>query len=94
MSTVTTSNTSYARLAGIGTGTNPRNSIVFDDAPTDMVGVTVSQEGAKKPVQMELVLPIRRSKRGSRRTARFYLSGRQAREIYEALDRFYTERNG
>lgn len=92
MSTVRTSNSSYARLAGIGTGTNPRNSIVFDDAPTDMVGVAVAQDGSKKSVQMELVLPIRRSKRGSRRTARFSLSGRQARELYETLNRFYSER--
>lgn len=90
---VETRNPSYTRLSGIGTGTNPRNSIVFDDAPTDMVGVNVTQDGSKKPVQMELVLPIRRSKRGSRRTARFSLSGRQAREIYETLSRFYSERD-
>jgi hypothetical protein len=90
---IRTSNTSYTRLAGIGTGTNPRNSLVFDDTPMDSIGVTLSQEAAKKAVSMELVVPIRRSRKGSRRTAKFMLSGRQARELYETLNRFYTERD-
>jgi hypothetical protein len=90
---IRTTNTSYSTLAGIGTGSNPRNTLVFDDTPMDRIGVNLEQEGSKRPVTMELVVPIRRSRKGSRRTAKFVLSGRQAREIYETLDRFYSTRD-
>ena len=86
-------NSSYATLSGIGTRTNPRNAVVVHTAESDTVGVAVSQTTSKKAVQMEMVLPIRRSSRGSRRAAYVTLSGRQAREIYEALSRFYSNRN-
>lgn len=85
-------NSSYVSLSGIGTGTNSRNSVVVHTAESDTVGVAVSQSASKKAVQMEMLLPIRRSTRGSRRAARLTLSGRQAREIYEALNRFYSSR--
>ena len=83
-------NPSYVSLSGIGTGTNPRNAVVVHTAESDTVGICVSQSAAKKAVRMEMVLPIRRSSRGSRRAAYVTLSGRQAREIYEALSRFYA----
>jgi hypothetical protein len=88
-----TSNKSYTVLARIGSGTNPRNVLDFSDAPTDRIGVAVEQEAVKKAVRMELILPIRRSRKGSRRAARFTLSGKQARELYETLGRFYSDRD-
>jgi hypothetical protein len=83
-------NSNYASLAAIGTRTNPRNAVVIRTAETDTVGVSLSQPASKKAVQMEMVLPISRSTRGSRRAAHLTLSGRQAREIYETLSRFYS----
>lgn len=86
-------NSSYSTLSGIGTRNNPRNAVMVHTAESDTVGISVTQSASKKAVEMEMVLPIRRSSRGSRRTAYVTLSGRQAREIYESLNRFYSNRN-
>lgn len=93
MSQYSYTNNSFATLARIGTGTNPRNAVVLTTAETDTVGVSLEQEASKKAVRMELVVPISRSQRGSRRAARISLSGRQARELYETLSRFYSSRD-
>lgn len=86
------SNSSYETLSRIGTGANPRNSIKITTAESDIVGVNMEQSAIKKAVSMEIVVPIRRSGKGSRRAARLSLTGRQARELYESLQRFYENR--
>ena len=85
-------NSNYASLSAIGTGTNSRNAVIIHTAESDTVGVQLSQSSSKKAVEMEMIVPIRRSSRGSRRAAHVTLSGRQARELYEALDKFYSVR--
>lgn len=85
-------NTNYTSLSAIGTRNNPRNALVIRTAESDTVGVLLSQSASKKAVQMEMIVPIQRSSRGSRRAAHLSLSGRQARELYEALGRFYSGR--
>lgn len=88
------SNTYYTSLARLGTGTNPRNGVrVTTRESADEIGVSVEQPASKKAIRMEMVVPIRRSGRGSRRAARFTLNGRQARELYETLERFYSQRD-
>jgi hypothetical protein len=93
MSQRTTTNNSYTSLARIGTRTNPRNLVTLTTAEADTIGVNVEQAASKKAVRMEMVVPITRSRKGSRRAARLSLSGRQARELYETLDRFYNTRD-
>lgn len=85
-----TSNNSYETLARIGTRSNPRNALRFRPTSLTEVGVNVAQPGSKKAVQMEVIVPIRRSRAQSRRVARLTLNGAQARQIYETLSRFYS----
>jgi hypothetical protein len=93
MSQRITTNTNYTSLARIGTRTNPRNLVALRTAESDTIGVNVEQSASKKAVRMEMFVPITRSRKGSRRAARLSLTGRQARELYETLDRFYNTRN-
>jgi hypothetical protein len=86
------SNTSYDSLARIGTGTNPRNTMVFTPTRSTDLGVSVEQPASKKAMTMEVIVPISRSKTRARRTARFTLNGAQARKLYETLSKFYAER--
>lgn len=89
---IETTNTSYTSLSRIGTGTNPRNALVFTPTNSNDIGVAVSQEASKKAMSMEVIVPISRSKTRSRRTARFTLNGTQARKLYETLTKFYAAR--
>ena len=66
---------------------------MFEPNDSDVIGVNIEQAAAKKAVKLELVVPIARSDRGSRRTAHLSLSGKQARELYEALSEFYSTRD-
>jgi len=87
------SNSSFISLARIGTGKNPKNAVMLTPATAnDVIGVSVEQESSKRAVFMELIVPISRSRKGSRRAARFSLNGKQAREVYETLNKFYTTR--
>lgn len=86
------SNSSYDSLSRIGSRTNPRNSVRINTAESDTLGINVEQSALKKAVSMEIVVPIRRSGKGSRRAAHLSLSGRQARELYESLQQFYSNR--
>jgi hypothetical protein len=87
-----TTNNSYTSLARIGSGSNPRNALVFTPTESTELGVSVSQEASKKAMTMEVIVPIARSKARSRRTARFTLNGAQARKLYETLNKFYATR--
>jgi hypothetical protein len=89
-----TTNSSFNSLARIGTGTNPRNALVFTPTTSTEIGVSVEQPASKKAMTMEVIVPITRSKTRSRRTARFTLNGAQARKLYETLSKFYSERDG
>lgn len=89
-----TTNPSYDSLARIGTGSNPRNALVFTPTRSTDIGVSVEQQASKKAMTMEVIVPISRSKKTrSRRTARFTLNGTQARKLYETLSKFYAERD-
>ena len=92
MSQRTTTNTHYASLARLGSGSNPRNRVLLQTAESDTIGVNLEQSASKKAVRMEMVVPITRSRKGSRRAAHIELSGRQARDLYETLYRFYSTR--
>jgi len=87
-------NNSFISLARIGTGTNPRNALVFTPTTSTEIGVRVEQPASKKAITMEVIVPIARSKARSRRTAWFTLNGAQARKLYETLSKFYSERDG
>ena len=87
-----TTNSSFTSLSRIGTGSNPRNALVFTPTQSTDIGVSVSQEASKKAMTMEVIVPIARSKARSRRTARFTLNGAQARKLYETLSKFYAAR--
>lgn len=88
-----TTNSSFDSLARIGSGSNPRNVVVLTPTNSTDIGVSVGQSASKKAMTMEVILPISRSKRDSRRTARFTLNGSQARRLYETLTAFYADRN-
>lgn len=89
-----TTNTSYDSLARIGSGSNPRNALVFTPTNSNDIGVSVEQPASKKAMTMEVIVPISRSKKTrSRRTARFTLNGVQARKLYETLSKFYSDRD-
>lgn len=82
----------YETLNRLGS-INPRNSLEFKVVETQDIGVTVETSGSKKPISAEIVVPIHRSRRGSRRAAHFRLNGTQTRRLYEALSKFYEQRN-
>ena len=64
----------------------------LDGSESRTVGVLIEQSGEKKAMHMELIVPLQRSRRDSRRTARLALNGLQARRLYEVLTKFYSER--
>lgn len=90
--TIEVTTPAYETLTRLGS-INPRNSLEFRAVDTGDVGVNVETAGSKKPVSMEIVVPIHRSRKGSRRAARFTLNGTQARKLYETLSKFYDQRS-
>jgi len=97
MSKYETTTTSYDSLVRIGTrpnSTSHRNRINLDASNARTVGVSIEQRGEKKAMRMEMIVPLSRTRRDSRRTARLELNGSQARRLYETLARFYSERDG
>ena len=95
MSKYQATNRFYKSLARIGTrfnSSNHRNRMNIDASDSHMVGVSILQNGEKKAMHMELIVPLVRSRRDSRRTARLSLNGVQARRLYETLSKFYNER--
>jgi hypothetical protein len=90
---IETTNTSFASLARIGSY-NSKNVVVLTPTSTTDIGVSVEQDGAKKAMSMQVIVPISRSRKtGSRRTAQLTLNGAQARSLYETLSRHFEERN-
>jgi hypothetical protein len=97
MSKYETTNSSFDSLSRIGTrpnSSNHRNRLTVDGSDHRTVGVSIEQSGEKKAMRMEVIIPLSRSRRDSRRTARLALNGTQARRLYEALSQFYTQRDG
>lgn len=97
MSNYEATTTSYESLARIGTRPNTsshRNRINLNASNARTVGVSIEQRGEKKAMHMEVIIPLSRTRRDSRRTARLELNGAQARRIYETLSRFYSDRDG
>ena len=97
MSNYETTTTSYQSLVRIGTRPNTsshRNRINIDASNARTVGISIEQRGEKKAMRMEMIVPLSRTRRDSRRTARLELNGAQARRLYETLSRFYSQRDG
>ena len=84
------SNTSYDRLSNIG-ALNSHNRTLMRTADSTDIGVAVSRSGEKKATTLELIVPTRRSTKGSRRATFIELNGQQARDLYETLRSFYSE---
>ena len=96
MSKYQTENRSFDLLSRIGTrlnSSNHKNRMNLNASEFDTVGVAIEQAGEKKAMKMEVIIPLSRSRRDSRRTAKIELNGIQARRLYETLSRFYRERN-
>lgn len=93
MSTIQVTSQTFEELSSVGS-VESNNTVQAEmvESPT-VVGVRVEQRGPKKAIQMDVVLPAPRSSRGSRRTTRVTLSGRQARQVYETLRNFYEKRS-
>ena len=53
------------------------------------VGVVVVQSGKNGSTSVGVVIPTGRTEKGSRTTFELELSGRQARQVYETLRKFY-----
>lgn len=79
-----TTNRSFESLSGLGT-VNGHNRFTVRTAELTDIGVAVEQSGSKKATTLEIIVPARRSYRGSRRAGRVVLNGRQARELFETL---------
>ena len=97
MSNYETTTPSYESLVRIGTRPNMsghRNRINLDASNARTVGVSIEQRGEKKAMRMEVIIPLSRTRRDSRRTARLEINGAQARRLYETLSRFYSDRDG
>ncbi len=83
-------NKTYQQKSGIGSR-NPENKVTLYAAEDNTIGVQMEREGmGHKPIAMTLLVPTTRSECGSRRVAELSLTGTQARELYRALDSFYT----
>jgi len=90
---IETTNTTFASLSRIGTY-NRKNVVVLTPVTTTDIGVSVEQDGVKKAMSMQVIVPISRSRKtGSRRTAQLTLNGTQARTLYETLSRHFEERS-
>ncbi len=70
---------------------NPRNRVNFSTAGVKEIGVAVKRAGMRKATTLELIVPARRSARGSRRVVAMNLNGAQARALFNTLQSFYDE---
>jgi hypothetical protein len=82
----------FGKITGIGTR-NPENRIAPRPNTSRRVEVSVSQDRRNTPINVEILLPIQRSKCGSRRVAAINLNGTQARALYETLANFFEGAN-
>jgi hypothetical protein len=82
----------FGKITGIGTR-NPENRVSPRPCATRRIEVAVSQDRKNTPINVEILLPIQRSERGSRRIVSLNLNGAQARSLYETLARFFEESN-
>jgi len=83
-------NPSYDRLSGTGT-VNERNRVVAKVLESNEIGVEITRASSHAPTSLEVTVPIKRSGKGSRRTLSLPLNGTQARALYEALNKFYSQ---
>jgi hypothetical protein len=82
----------FGQITGIGT-VNPENRIAPRTTRSKRVEVLVKQDRRNTPINVEILVPVQRSERGSRRVAALNLNGSQARELYETLAYFFEEVN-
>jgi hypothetical protein len=82
----------FGKITGIGTR-NPENRLAPRPCQTRRVEVSVTQDRKNTPINVEILLPIQRSDRGSRRIAALNLNGAQARALYETLATFFEGAN-
>jgi len=87
-----TNNNGYEKLVGIGTQ-NTRNRVnVSSLEGSTEIGVNIEQAGAKKAIELELLVPTTRSGKGTRRTTALKLNGAQARALYNTLSEFFANK--
>lgn len=82
------SNRNFENLSRVGS-INGRNRFTVNTANSNEIGIAVTQSGSKKATTLELVVPVGRSYKGSRRAGHLMLNGRQMRELYESLREVY-----
>lgn len=82
----------FGKITRIGT-INPENRVSPRPNRSRRVEVSVTQDRRNTPINVEILLPIQRSTRGSRRIAALNLNGTQARALYETLAAFFEEAN-
>lgn len=87
MKTLTTSR-GFGKLTGIGS-LNTKNRIQPKTTRSHRVEVMIEQEGVNKAASVQVIVPVSRSSKGSRRVARITWNGYQAREVYETLRKFF-----
>lgn len=76
------------KLTGIGT-INPDNRLVPPTCKTRNLEVVIEQDHVKTAVQLSLLIPTKRSEKGSRRVTELNLTGAQARKLYETLGKHF-----
>lgn len=85
-------NNSATSLSRLGR-TRKNNSVRFKGTSSTKVGVAVEQSSLHRALRTEVIVPITRSTRGSRRVAKFELNGAQTWALYETLSKFYADRD-
>lgn len=83
-------NRSFDRIAGIGT-INPDNRIAPPITPSKKISVVVEQTSSHAPIVVQILVPVKRSTRGSRRVTSLSLTGTQARELYKTLNKVFAD---
>lgn len=82
----------YGKISNIGTR-NPDNRVNPPNNTSRRVEVKVTQDRRNTPINVELLVPLQRSDKGSRRVASLNLNGSQARTLYETLAEFFENEN-
>jgi hypothetical protein len=82
----------FGKITGIGTR-NSENRVSPRVCRSRRIEVSVKQDRMNTAINMELLVPIGRSERGSRRIAALNLNGSQARSLYETLSAFFENAN-
>jgi hypothetical protein len=85
-------NNNFNKINRIGTR-NSENRIAPVPNTSKRLGVLVSQDRRNTSIGVEILVPLKRSERGSRRVAALKLNGTQARSLYETLASFFEESN-